>query len=206
MFFGSLLFDFDQVEWLRAAIADIPLRFVFESALELMSCTTVGSFQVRPVQCLHLIAHPLQRIPLRPPCMHDVLRAACHKPLQMASTGGQRAGPPPAVKKVLSLFGSGREEDRLTGYLSMLKIGPKMLQWVPGQRARDLRHWLTVYSYWNQGGLDNVVAMCAYIVNEFFDLQGAPLLQVSDVCWWTFCYFCLSFCNGLSDDLHHTTS
>lgn len=46
VFFGSLLFDYDQVEWLRSRIADIPLRFVFESALELMSCTSVGSFQM----------------------------------------------------------------------------------------------------------------------------------------------------------------
>lgn len=96
----------------------------------------------------------------------------------MASSTGQKAGPPPAVKKVLSLFGSGREEDKLTGYLSMLKIGPAMLKWVPGERARDLRHWLTVYSYWNQGGLDNVTAMCLYMVNEFFELQDAKPLQV----------------------------
>ncbi len=69
----------------------------------------------------------------------------------MNTPAGQKAGPPPAVKKVLSMFGSGREEDRLTGYLSMLKIGPKLLKFVPGQRARDLRAWLTVYSYWCAG-------------------------------------------------------
>lgn len=75
IFFGSLLFDFDQVcflpessgppkailfarpssftflghmqvEWLRARISKVPVRLVFESALELMSCT-----QVRPKGC-----------------------------------------------------------------------------------------------------------------------------------------------------------
>lgn len=54
------------------------------------------------------------------------------------------------VKKVLSLFGSGREEDKLTGYLSFLKIGPQLLKFLPGKKARDLRTWLTVYGYWNQ--------------------------------------------------------
>ena len=48
---------------------------------------------------------------------------------------GKSKGPPPAVKKVLSLFGSGREEDRMTGYLSFLKIGPKLLRFLPGTAA-----------------------------------------------------------------------
>ena len=41
VFFGSLLFDFDQVEWLKERVAKVPLRLVFESALELMSETQV---------------------------------------------------------------------------------------------------------------------------------------------------------------------
>ena len=48
VFFGSLLFDFDQVEWLRGAIEKVPTKFVFESALELMSETQVGSFEMKP--------------------------------------------------------------------------------------------------------------------------------------------------------------
>jgi hypothetical protein len=30
------------------------------------------------------------------------------------------------------MFGSGREEDRLTGYLSFLKVGPQLLKFIPG--------------------------------------------------------------------------
>jgi magnesium chelatase subunit H len=37
---------------------------------------------------------------------------------------GKSKGPPPMVRKVLGLFGSGREEDRLVGYLSFLKVRP----------------------------------------------------------------------------------
>ena len=87
VFFGSLLFDFDQVAWLKEAVAKIPTRFVFESVLELMSTTSVGSFEMKP------------------------------------SPDGQKAGPPPVVKAILAKFGSGKEEDKLIGYLSFLKIG-----------------------------------------------------------------------------------
>lgn len=87
VFFGSLIFDYDQVSWLTERIEHIPARFVFESALELMGKTRVGSFTM---------ASP--------------------------SGEGQQQGPPPAVKALLSKFGSKKEEDRLKGYLSFLKV------------------------------------------------------------------------------------
>ncbi len=46
VFFGSLLFDYDQVEWLRERVQQIPIRLVFESALELMGATQLGGFKV----------------------------------------------------------------------------------------------------------------------------------------------------------------
>ena len=47
VFFGSLLFDYDQVEWLKSRVEKVPLRLVFESALELMSTTQIGTFQAQ---------------------------------------------------------------------------------------------------------------------------------------------------------------
>lgn len=44
--FGSLIFDFEEVNWLRDRLSKIPTRFIFESALELMSSTQVGSFSM----------------------------------------------------------------------------------------------------------------------------------------------------------------
>jgi magnesium chelatase subunit H len=138
VFFSSLIFDFDQVEWLNARIESIPYKFIFESALELMSSTRVGEFEMKP------------------------------------SPEGKKAGPPPAVKKVLGLFGSGKEEDKLVGYLSFLKIGPKLLKFLPGRKVKDLRNWLTVYSYWNEGGEENVASMISYILRECFELPSLP--------------------------------
>jgi Domain of unknown function (DUF3479) len=34
---------------------------------------------------------------------------------------------------------------QMVGYLSFLKIGPKLLKFLPGNKARDLRNWLQIY-------------------------------------------------------------
>jgi magnesium chelatase subunit H len=72
---------------------------------------------------------------------------------------GEKAGPPPAVKAILSQFSSGKEEDRVAGYVKLLKFGPDLLQFVPGEKASDLKIWLEAYRYWNQGGATNVQYM-----------------------------------------------
>jgi len=60
-----------------------------------------------------------------------------------------------------------------TCYLA-LKIGPALLRFVPGRKARDLRNWLTVYGYWNQGGRENVEEAFAYVVQEYLtDITAA---------------------------------
>lgn len=144
VFFGSLLFDFDQVEWLKEQVDKVPVRFVFESALELMSSTQVGSFQ---------------------------MNNSTTDGDGSGTTTSKAAGPPPAVKKVLAMFGSGREEDKMVGYLSFLKVGPKLLKFLPNwapQKIKDLRTWLTVYAYWNQGGQQNVVSMLQYMVTQLY--------------------------------------
>jgi magnesium chelatase subunit H len=131
VFFGSLLFDYDQVLWLRDRIARIPIRLVFESALELMSLTQLGAFAI----------------------------------------GGKPKGMPKPVKFILDKFSQGREEDRLAGYLSFLKVGPKLLKYVPVQKVQDLRNWLIIYGYWNAGGLDNVAALFWTLAEKYLGLK-----------------------------------
>ena len=47
------------------------------------------------------------------------------------------------------------------------------------KRAQDLRRWLTVYSYWNEGGLENVITMFKYIYKEFFeDRKNIEIVKV----------------------------
>ncbi|CAN0394797.1 unnamed protein product, partial [Hapterophycus canaliculatus] len=45
-FFASLVFDYDNVKFLKDRIGHIPVRLVFESALELLSSTTIGEFSM----------------------------------------------------------------------------------------------------------------------------------------------------------------
>ncbi|GCL35624.1 protoporphyrin IX magnesium chelatase [Sphaerospermopsis reniformis] len=131
VFFGSLIFDYDQVLWLREHIANIPIRLIFESALELMSLTKIGVFSI----------------------------------------GDKPKGMPKPVKFILDKFSNGKEEDKLAGYISFLKIGPKLLKFVPVQKVQDLRNWLIIYGYWNAGGTENVAALFWTLAGKYLDLQ-----------------------------------
>ncbi|MGA9378716.1 MAG: magnesium chelatase subunit H [Phormidium sp.] len=131
VFFGSLLFDYDQVLWLQERVRNIPIRLVFESALELMSLTQIGAFKI----------------------------------------GDKPKGMPKPVKFILDKFSNGREEDKLAGYISFLKVGPKLLKYVPVQKVQDLRNWLIIYGYWNAGGTENVSAMFWTIAEKYLGLK-----------------------------------
>ncbi|MBD0395175.1 MAG: DUF3479 domain-containing protein, partial [Microcoleus sp. C1-bin4] len=135
VFFGSLLFDYDAVMWLRPRVQNIPIRPVFESALELMSLTQIGAFKI----------------------------------------GDKPKGMPKPVKFILDKFSNGREEDKLAGYISFLKVGPKLLKYVPVQKVQDLRNWLIIYGYWNAGGADNVVSMFWIIAEKYLGLKVAEI-------------------------------
>jgi magnesium chelatase subunit H len=130
VFFASLIFDYEQVLWLRERVQQIPIRLVFESALELISLTQLGKFVI----------------------------------------GDKPKGMPKPVKFILDKFGSGREEDKLAGYLSFLKVGPKLLKFVPIGKVQDLRNWLIIYGYWNAGGGDNVAAMLWFLAEKYLGL------------------------------------
>ncbi|MEA5508654.1 magnesium chelatase subunit H [Crocosphaera sp. UHCC 0190] len=131
VFFASLIFDYDQVIWLRERAKNIPIRLVFESALELISLTQLGKFVI----------------------------------------GDKPKGMPKPIQFILSKFSSGKEEDKLVGYLSFLKIGPKLLKFIPAKKVQDLRNWLIIYGYWNAGGTENFAAMCWTIADKYLGLQ-----------------------------------
>ncbi|MDJ0692127.1 MAG: cobaltochelatase subunit CobN [Xenococcaceae cyanobacterium MO_188.B32] len=137
VFFASLIFDYDQVIWLREKVQDIPIRLVFESALELMSLTRLGKFVI----------------------------------------GDKPKGMPKPVQFILSKFSNSREEDKLAGYLSFLKTGPKLLKYIPAKKVQDLRNWLIIYGYWNAGGTENVAAMCWTLAEKYLGLEVGEIPQ-----------------------------
>ncbi len=97
------------------------------------------------------------------------------------SPSGEQAGPPPAIKAVLSQFSSGREEDRVAGYVKLLKVGPDLLKFVPGEKASDLKLWLEAYRYWNQGGPMNVQYMIDLLQKSYKheDISHLPKVVVT---------------------------
>lgn len=135
VFFASLIFDYDQVIWLRKRAENIPTRLIFESALELMSLTRLGQFVI----------------------------------------GDQPKGMPKPIKFILGKFTNSKEEDKLAGYLSFLKTGPKLLKYIPTKKVQDLRNWLIIYGYWNAGGTENVAAMCWAIAENYLGLEVGEL-------------------------------
>ncbi|EDX87297.1 magnesium chelatase, H subunit [Synechococcus sp. PCC 7335] len=142
IFFASLIFDYDQVIWLRERVKQIPTRLIFESALELMALTQLGKFAIGPKK------------------------------------GQKKAGMPKPVQFILNKFGSGNEEDRLAGYLSFLKVGPKLLKYVPARKVQDLRNWLIIYGYWNAGGSENVTALFNLLASKYL---GLPVGEIPTV-------------------------
>jgi magnesium chelatase subunit H len=137
VFFASLIFDYDQVIWLRERVKHIPIRLVFESALELMSLTQLGKFVI----------------------------------------GDKPKGMPKPVQFILSKFSNSREEDKLAGYLSFLKTGPKLLKYIPAKKVQDLRNWLIIYGYWNAGGQENFASMCWTLAEKYLDLTVGEIPQ-----------------------------
>ncbi|PHV64407.1 magnesium chelatase subunit H [Cyanobacterium aponinum] len=138
VFFASLLFDYDQVMWLREKVSHIPIRLVFESALELMSLTQIGKFAI----------------------------------------GDKPKGMPKPVQFILSKFTNSKEEDKLAGYISFLKTGPKLLKYIPVKKVQDLRNWLIIYGYWNAGGVENVASMCWYLAENYLGLKVSEIPPV----------------------------
>ena len=92
----------------------------------------------------------------------------------------QARGLPKPVQAILAKFGSGREEDRLAGYLSLLKVGPRLLRFVPLRQAQDLRQWLILYRYWNAGGAHNLAALVLHLGARCWGLPVGAVPAVRD--------------------------
>ena len=101
MFIGSLIFDYDDVQFLSELLPYVKgPRLLFECATELMVFNRLGSFSMEGKE--------------------------------KNGGGGGSDGPPPAIKAILNKFSSGKEEDKINGYLKMLKFGPDLLKFIPG--------------------------------------------------------------------------
>ena len=161
MFIASLIFDYDDC----LAVADllelygdrIQSRLIFESATELMKFNQLGSFSMMLDDALP--------VDTSSPYTDDEMNTDPKK--VEANQNANAPGPPPAVKAIISKFSSGKEEDKLQGYLQLLKFGPDLLQYFPGDKVADLKSWLEAYRYWNQGGAKNFASMLELLQQRY---------------------------------------
>ena len=77
------------------------------------------------------------------------------------------------------------EEDKLQGYLKMLKIGPQLLKFIPNDTAQDLRSWLEMYRFWNEGVnlcMNQIVATSLHAIDATSDRwHGRGALEQLDL-------------------------
>ena len=143
----SLVFDRDDVESLINVLVDIPTRLLFECASELMVFNRIGTFSMGGGGV-------------------GVADQSMWRDDDETSTQSSppSSGTPPIVRSLMNALTGGREEDKLSAYVKLLKVGPDLLRFVPGEKASDIRRWLLAYRYWNQGGETNVRSMMRLLI------------------------------------------
>ena len=156
----SLIFDYDDVMKIVTLLEkydeQIKCRLVFESATEIMKYNRLGTFSMYSSNDGETLTSTYSE-----------------KEMATDEIDIPTSGPPPAVKAILSKFSSGKEEDKLQGYLQLLKSGPDLLKYFPGDKVADLKSWLEVYRYWQQGGASNVSSMIQLLRNRYLSKNPA---------------------------------
>ena len=119
IFIASLIFDYDDVVTVS--------KLLDQQQLQLAGEAEVKAEQQQQQQQ----QHP-KKIRLLFECATELMsyNQVGSFTINQSSEGG--GGPPPAIKAILNKFSSGKEEDKINGYLKMLKVGPDLLKFIPG--------------------------------------------------------------------------
>ena len=125
IFIASLIFDYDDVVTVSKLLDQQQLAA--EEA-------EVKAEQQQQLQQQQQQQHP-KKIRLLFECATELMsynQVGSFTINQSSTEGGGGGGPPPAIKAILNKFSSGKEEDKINGYLKMLKVGPDLLKFIPG--------------------------------------------------------------------------
>lgn len=145
VFIGSLIFDYDDV-------------MAVQKTIQLANDQNDNNKRIRNIGGKHKLRFIFE-------CATELMQYNEVNTFNMMSSDSSPAGPPPAIKAILSKFNSGKEEDKLNSYIKLLKFGPELLSLLPGNKFRDIKTWLQIYRYWNQGGSQNIISMLQLIYN-----------------------------------------
>ncbi|HEX2912835.1 MAG TPA: magnesium chelatase subunit H [Chloroflexia bacterium] len=83
---------------------------------------------------------------------------------------GSKGEMPKPVKALANLLVKGREEDAFYGYIKLQKFTNRLMRFMPNSgKMADVKHWMTISTYWTNNCEQNVVNMLRFIARELFN-------------------------------------
>ncbi|MEI6043156.1 MAG: cobaltochelatase subunit CobN, partial [Chloroflexota bacterium] len=89
---------------------------------------------------------------------------------------GSKGEMPKSVKALANLLVKGREEDAFYSYVKLQKFTNRLVRFMPSKLS-DMKHWMTLNTYWTNNCEQNVLNMLRYLAREVF---GFPLAKVEE--------------------------
>lgn len=166
-------------DWATKRCPDLDIRVFSDQSLTTEPDIVAAALQEADIFFASLLFDYDHVLWLRERTQHISIRLVFESALELMSLtqlgafklGDKPKGMPKPIKFILDKFSNGREEDKLAGYISFLKTGPKLLKYIPAKKVQDLRNWLIIYGYWNAGGSENVASMFWVLAEKYLGLQ-----------------------------------
>ncbi|CAM9406170.1 unnamed protein product [Heterosigma akashiwo] len=111
------------------------------------------------------------------PSMPEVMRMNKVGKFSMANLGQSKSVVADFMKKKKAEDGSSFEE----GMLKLLRTLPKVIKYLPGDKAKDARSFMMSFQYWLGGSSDNIEQMLLMLSNEFIVKDEAKKVKAEDI-------------------------
>ncbi|MEI7556061.1 magnesium chelatase subunit H [Candidatus Chlorohelix sp.] len=101
---------------------------------------------------------------------------------------GSKGEMPKPVKALANLLVKGREEDAYYSYIKLQKFTNRLMKFMPNSgKLADLKHWMTISTYWTNNCDQNVINMFRFIGRELFGYKIAKIeepLELPAISFW----------------------
>jgi len=111
------------------------------------------------------------------PSMPEVMRLNKVGTFSMANLGQSKSVVSDFMKKKKAEDGSSFEE----GMLKLLRTLPKVIKYLPGDKAKDARSFMMSFQYWLGGSPDNIESMLLMLSNEFIVKDADKKVKEDDI-------------------------
>jgi magnesium chelatase subunit H len=95
---------------------------------------------------------------------------------------GSKGEMPKPVKALANLLVKGREEDAFYSYVKLQKFTNRLMKFMPNKgKLLDLKHWMTINTYWTNNCEQNVINMLRFIARECFNANIPKIEEPIDL-------------------------